>query len=88
MSRLEKILSEHIEGGPGAWKKLYDDIEQYARECCIATQKACAENATMIKRKNQKHTKGIKYYTGENRDLEIVIESESITNPDNIILLD
>jgi len=29
MNNLERILSHHIEGGPGAWKALYDDIVKY-----------------------------------------------------------
>lgn len=28
MNELETILSNHIEGGPGAYKKLYDDLER------------------------------------------------------------
>lgn len=80
MSRLEEILSEHIEGGAGAWKKLYDDIEQYARECCIASLEKASGNA---------EANIIDNYVGFDRMYEKVaqVDIDSIITTDNVVLL-
>lgn len=48
-------------------------IERYARECCIATQKKCAENGRV-----RRDWYNPKYYH---------VDKDSITNPENIVLI-
>lgn len=47
MNRLEKILNHHISGGPGAWKKLYDDLEDLVNKVGKETLTNAANNATV-----------------------------------------
>lgn len=87
MSRLEEIKDQYAlevtgdlhwhsysMGGADISNRDIDEIaKRYARECCIATQNACAENA---------HVEML-----EGCIDEFGVDKESITNPDNIVLL-
>lgn len=53
--------------------------EEYARRCCEATLIKAAENAEA--------TPYLKYYKNGSTDWVAVIDSSSITNPDNIVIL-
>ena len=75
MNRLEEILSNHIEGGPGAWKKLYDDIEEYTLQCIKQSLKKASENAKSYSTIPRSYIGGT------------AVDKESITNENNIVLL-
>lgn len=103
MSRLEEIKYEVArEKGFTNWaslftaggyeyiqKRMEDVNKRYARECCIATQKACADNATLWCQSSINGTEFDKIVLHEGEDVEetITVFKESITKPDNIVLL-
>lgn len=77
MGRLEEILDNHIEGGAGAWKKLYDDIEIYTKECVIASLEKASYPSD-----EYGNPKSLLY---ENGDFHV--PQSLITSQENIILL-
>lgn len=89
MGRLDEILDNHIEGGAGAWKNLYDDIEIYAKECVIASLDNAANKATLLielKSGSGKFRKGQLAYIADDHD-HFEVDKQSITAQENIILL-
>lgn len=86
MNRLEEILNEHIEGGPGAYGRLYDDILEWGRQSCEKTLEKAAKNSMII-------TDGIidEFHTSFNSDSSASsstsVHEPSITNKENIQLL-
>ena len=76
MNRLEKILNHHISGGPGAWKKLYDDLEELINNVAEETLKSAAINVSMKMKDNA--------YELDMMDDILEVDRASILNKNNI----
>ncbi len=45
MNKIEKILDSHIDGGPGAYKGIYDELEEYIKLTVKRHLEMASENA-------------------------------------------
>lgn len=81
MDNLERVLSKHIDGGPGAWKSLYDDLTELngINERRLSEKKEFALLVDEMRRNQKKffETKD-RYYLKFSMQLEKKVDAEIV----------